>query len=145
MVTPHRKVPSSGSISPARIWNRVVFARELLPTKASLSPFLTIRSRSLKTCTPSTVLPSPFTSRMMSPHGRSGLNTTYGYLRDDTGMSSMVSFSRSFFLEVACFALEALEEKRCMNSFNSAALSWTFLLSSWRCFRFNWLAWYQKS
>ncbi len=67
---------------------------------------------------------------MMSPQGRSGLKTTYGYLREDTGMSSMVSFSRSFFLEVACFAFDALDEKRWMNSFSSAALSWTFLLSS---------------
>ena len=47
--------------------------------------------------------------------------------------------------EVACLALEALEEKRWINAFNSSALSDTLRFSFWRCFRFNWLAWYQKS
>ena len=33
-------------------------------------------------------------------------------LREETGISSTVIFSRSFLREVACLALEALEEKR---------------------------------
>jgi hypothetical protein len=44
-------------------------------------------------------------------------------------MSSMVSFSRRFFLEVACLALEALALKRWMNAFSSAALAVIFFLS----------------
>jgi len=46
------------------------------------------------------------------PEVRSVLNMIWGYLRDDTGISSRVSLSRSFLREVACLAWEALEEKR---------------------------------
>ena len=77
---------------------------------------------------------------MTSPQGRSALNTMNGYLREEIGMSSMVSFSSSFLREVACFALEALEEKRWMNSFSSFALAVTFLFRSCFCFRLSWLA-----
>ena len=84
-------------------------------------------------------------SRMTSPQARSGLKTTYGYLREETGISSMVSFSSSFLREVACLALEALELKRWMNSLSSLALSVTLRFSSCFCLRVSWLAWYQKS
>ena len=82
---------------------------------------------------------------MMSPQGRSGVKAMYGYLRDETGMSSSVSFSSSFFREVACRALEALALKRWMNAFRSLALAlvFAFSLCCWR--RCSWLAWYQKS
>jgi hypothetical protein len=49
-----------------------------------------------------------------------------GYFRDDAGRSSRVSFSRSFFLDVACLALEALDEKRWINSVSSLALAASF-------------------
>ncbi len=145
MVTPQRNEPLSGSSSPARIWKRVVRARPLPPTKAILSPLRTIRSRLFSTLTPSISFVSPVTSRMMSPHGRSALNMTCGYLRDETGMSSRVSLSRSFLREVACLALEALELKRWMNSFNSAVFSEILRFSFCFCLRVSWLAWYQKS
>ncbi len=126
MVTPQRKLPLSCSISPARIWKRVVFARLSSPTKAILPPLLTLREMLFRTGTPSISFPSPLISRIISPQGRSGLKSMNGYLRDETGISSMVSFSRRFFLEVACFALEALALKRWMNAFNSSALAVIF-------------------
>ena len=112
MVTPQRKPPLSGSSSPARIWNRVVLARLLPPTKAILSPLRTVRVRLLSTGTPSMALDRSVISRIMSPQGRSGLNATCGYFLEEIGISSSVSFSSSFLREVACLALEALELKR---------------------------------
>jgi hypothetical protein len=58
---------------------------------------------------------------------RSGLKAIQGYLRDETGISSRVIFSRSFFRDVACLALEALELKRRINAVNSLAFSVAFL------------------
>ena len=49
-------------------------------------------------------------------------------------MSSMVSFSKSFFLEVACLDLEAFELNLWINDFNSLARSVTFLFSFCFCF-----------
>jgi hypothetical protein len=82
---------------------------------------------------------------MTLPQGRSGLKATQGYLRDDTGMSSTVIFSKSFLRAVACLALEALDEKRCINSFSSATFAVAFLFSCCRWVSASWLAWYQKS
>ena len=140
MVTPQRKLPLSGSSSPARVWNRVVLARLLPPTKAILSPLRTVRLRSFSTERPSTALVRLVISRIMSPHGRSGLKATCGYFLEETGISSSVSFSRSFLREVACFALEALELKRWMNSFSSLALSVILRFSSCFCLNAIWLA-----
>ena len=128
-----------------RIWNRVVLANPQVPTKAIFSPLFTEKLRSLSTSTPSTCLHSPSTSRMTLPQGRSGLKATQGYLRDDTGISSTVIFSSSFLRAVACLALEALEEKRWINSFNSAAFADDLVFSRWRWVSTSWLAWYQKS
>ena len=73
------------------------------------------------------------------------MNRIKGYFLEETGISSTVSFSRSFFLEVACLDFEALEEKRRIKALSSLARSVTRLLSACFCFRFSWLAWYQKS
>jgi hypothetical protein len=79
-----------------------------------------VRERSWRRGRPSFFLERCEISRMMSPQGRSGLKVTKGYFLEETGRFSRESFSRSFFLEVACFALEALELKRWMKSFNCA-------------------------
>src|SRR3989339_348257 len=145
MVTPKVKEPLSGSISPARIWKRVVFERLFLPTKAILSLVFTVKLISFSTFSPSIVLVRFLTSRMTLPQGRSGLKAINGYLLEDTGISSKVIFSRSFFREVACFDLDALELNRWIKALSSLARSVSFLFSDSFCFRFNWLAWYQKS
>ena len=145
MVTPQRNLPVSGSSSPVRILNKAVFGTPLLPTKAILSPLWAVRLKSRSSSTSPADLQSPSISRITSPLGRPGLNTMNGYFLDEAGRSSMFSFSRSFFLEVACLALEALDEKRWMNSFNSLALVVSFRFWSCFCFKLSWLAWYQKS
>ena len=53
-----------------------------------------------------------------------------GYLLEDGLMSSIVSFSSSFFLLVACFDLLALAENLAIKSCNSFALASAFLLAS---------------
>src|SRR3989339_380189 len=145
MVMPKVTEPLSGSISPARIWKRAVLAWLFLPTKAILSLAFTVKLISFSTFSPSMVLVRFLTSRMTLPQGRSGLKEIKGYRLVETGISSMVSFSRSFFREVACFDLEALELNLWIKALSSLALSVTFLFSDNFCFRFNWLAWYQKS
>src|SRR5450756_1341071 len=145
MVTPQRKLPLSGSSSPTRIWKRVVRARELPPTKAILSPLRTIRSKLFNTLTPSISLVSPLIARMISPQALSGLKTTYGYFLDEVGMSSMVSLSSSFLRDVACLDLDALALKRWIKALSSSAFSDILRLSFCFCFKFNWLARYQKS
>ena len=82
---------------------------------------------------------------MMSPQGRSGMKLMYGYFREETGMSSRVSFSSSFFRDVACLDFEALALKRWMNAFRSLTLAVVLAFSFCFCRRCSWLAWYQKS
>ena len=86
--------------------------------KATLSSLSSLKDTLSKTLTPSTVLVKPSTSRTSFPISLSGVNPTYGYLLLDGCISSTCNLSNCFFLEVACFALEALELNLAMNSFN---------------------------
>ena len=61
VVTPHLYEPSSGSILPVRILNKVVVANSLEPTNAILSSLLTINDILSSTLTPSIVLEIPST------------------------------------------------------------------------------------
>ena len=80
-----------------------------------------------RTFTPSMVLDRFSTVSTSFPISRSGRKSIYGYLRLDGLMSSSSIFSRARFLEVACLDLEALAEKRWMNSCSSLIFS-SFLL-----------------
>ncbi len=60
-------------------------------------------------------------------------------------MSSNSIFSRARLREVACLDLEALAEKREMNSCSSLIFSSFFLLASFICLIRSWLDSYQKS
>ena len=77
-VWPHLTVPSSGSRSPVRIWNRAVWAFSLSPTKAILSPWPTMKLTLSSTFTPSMVLLTSVTKRMSLPTSRSGEKATQG-------------------------------------------------------------------
>ena len=67
------------------------------------------------------------------------------YTHLDGLISSNSIFSSARFLEVACFDLEALAEKREIKSCNSLIFSSFFLFASFICFINNWLDSYQKS
>ena len=68
-----------------------------------------------------------------------------GYLREDGLISSSVIFSNCFLREVACLDLEALAEKRAMNSCNSL-IFYSFLALALACnLAANWLDSNQKS
>ena len=97
--------------------NKVVIAISS-PINATLSSLSNLNDTLSKTLTPSTVLVNPSTSKTSFPISLSGVNPTYGYLLLDGCISSTSNFSNCFFLEVACFALEAFELNLAMNSFN---------------------------
>ena len=76
----------------------------------------------------------PSTSRICVPGSRSIEKMMPGYLRVEGVISSTFSFSSIFFLEVVCFDLATLAEKRRMNSsscffFSSAFIFW---FCAWR-------------
>ena len=95
-----------------------------------LSPFCTLK----ETFSKYPFLVSPSTVRMSLPISRSYLKSMKGYLRREGLKSEMVSFSSSFFLEVAWRDLLAFAAKRAMNSLSSAARCSAFLLASF-CWR----------
>ena len=130
VVTPHLYEPSSGSSSPARILNIVVFASSFPPTNAILSSWLTVNEILSSTFTPSMVFEMPSTKSTSFPISRSGRKSMYGYLRLDGRISSSWIFSRARFLDVACFDLEAFAEKRWINSCSSLIFSSFFLFAS---------------
>ena len=78
VVTPHLKLPSSGLISPIRIWNSVVMASSLSEINAILSPRRTMKDTLSNTFSPSMVLEMPRTSRISLPASRSCWNATHG-------------------------------------------------------------------
>ena len=86
--------------------------------KATLSSLSNLNVTLSKTLTPSIVFVNPSTSNTSFPISRSGVNPTYGYLLLEGCISDTSNFSSCFFLEVACFALEAFELNLAMNSFN---------------------------
>ena len=69
---------------------------------------------------------------------------SYGFLEEGL-KSSMVSFSSSFFLLVACFDFDAFAENLAMKSLSSFALCSAFLFWSFACLAISWLVSYQKS
>ena len=96
VVTPHLKVPSSGSSSSMRILNRVVMAISFSATKAILSPRFTRKDT--------------LSQHLHAVHGLGqalhrqdllarlpvhGLKPTKGYRREEAGISSTVSLSSS--------------------------------------------------
>ena len=101
MVTPHLKLPSSGSISPTRMRNSAVAPASLSPTKAILSPLRTVKVTLSSTFTPSTVLDRFSTVRMSLPASRSGSKPTKGYFRLEAGICSICMESSTFLRLVA--------------------------------------------
>ena len=82
---------------------------------------------------------------MSLPSSFSYLKSIYGYFLSEGLKSDMVSFSSSFFLEVAWRDFEAFAANRAMNSCSSLARCSFFLFWS-RCWRASsWLVSYQKS
>ena len=130
VVTPHLKVPSSGSSSPTRILKSVVFASPSVPTKATFSRGFIVNETLSRTFLSPIVLLIPVTVSSSLPTSRSGLNETKGKRRDETGISSILSSSRSFLRLVACFDFEAFALNRAINSCNSFFFCSAFLFCS---------------
>ena len=82
-MTPHLYVPSSGSISPAKILSNVVLAISLSPIKIALSLGFIVNETLSNTFSPSIVLDRFSTVNKSFPISRSGVNLTYGYLLED--------------------------------------------------------------
>ena len=142
---PHLYVPSSGSISPIRIWNSVVLASSLLPTNATLSSCPNVKEMLSNTFSPSMVLLSPSTVNTSFPISRFGRKSMYGYLRLDGCISSSWIFSNARFLEVACLDFEAFALNLEINSCSSLIFSSFFLFASFIWRMRSWLDSYQKS
>lgn len=75
VVIPHLNSPSSGSNSPAKILNRVVFASSFEPTNATLSFAFKINETLSKTLTPSTVFEILETVKISFPISLFGLKS----------------------------------------------------------------------
>ena len=73
VVTPHLNVPASASILPMRISKSAVLPTEFGPTKATLSPFLSVKLTLFNTFSPSIVFVRPLTCSSWSPASRSGV------------------------------------------------------------------------
>ena len=123
IVVPHTSSPLSGSISPAIIWNSIVFAISLSAKNAILSSCFTVNDTLSSTFTPSNVLLMFFTCRISFPGSLSGLKSTYGYFLFDGFISSSSIFSSVFFLDVACFDFDAFALNLAMKSCNSFIFS----------------------
>ena len=98
IVVPQTSSPSSGSISPAIIWNNTVFAFSLSAKNAILSFAFTVNDTLSNNFTPSTVLEIFLTCKISFPGSLSGLKSMYGYFLFDGFISSNSIFSRVFFL-----------------------------------------------
>ena len=144
-VWPHLTLPSSGSSSPMRILNIVVCASSFSPTKAILSFLPTMKETLSRSFTPSMVFDTSVTNRISLPTSRSRSKPTNGYRREDAGISSTESLSRSRRRDVACLLLALLAAKRAMKVWSSA------IFSSLRLFLLRMSCWmscedsYQKS
>ncbi len=57
-----------------RILKSIVLPSVFGPTKATLSPFLSVKLTFFSTCSPSTIFEMPSTVRSWSPASRSGVN-----------------------------------------------------------------------
>ena len=145
IVVPHTISPSSGSTSPAIIWNNNVFAFSLSASNAILSPCFTVNETLSNNFSPFTVLVIFLTCKISFPGSLSGLKSTYGYFLFDGFISSNSIFSRDFFLDVACFDFEAFAANLAIKSCSSFIFYSFFLLASFICFNANWLDSYQKS
>jgi hypothetical protein len=73
----------------------------------------------------------------MSPASLLCLKKIPGYFLLDAFICSISSFSKAFFLEVACLDFDAFALKRAIKSNNSAFLVSFFLFLSARCFNNN--------
>ena len=61
VVTPHLNLPESASMFPMRISKSAVLPTEFGPTKATLSPFLSVKLTLFSTFSPSIVFVRPLT------------------------------------------------------------------------------------
>ena len=98
-----------------------------------------------KTFFPSIVLVIFLSDKISFPGSLSGLKSIYGYFLLDGFISSSSIFSNDFFLEVACFDLEAFALNLAINSCNSLIFSSFYLFASFACFNASWLDSCQKS
>ena len=86
---------------------------------------------------PSIVLETFFTCNISFPGSLSGLKSIYGYFLFDGFISSSCIFSNVFFLDVACFDLEAFALNLAIKSCNSFIFSSFFLFCSLACYNAN--------
>ena len=75
IVVPQINSPSSGSISPAIIWKRTVFASSLSDKNAILSSLFTVNETLSNNFSPFIVLLIFFTSKISFPGSLSGLKS----------------------------------------------------------------------
>ena len=75
IVVPHTSSPSSGSISPAIIWNKTVFAISLSDKRAILSSLFTVNVTLSNIFSPFIVFEIFLTSRISFPCSLSGLKS----------------------------------------------------------------------
>ena len=119
MVVPHSNLPASGTVISLIASKKCVTADGSLLMKAIFSFLLTLKVTLSKRVLPSTVFFKFSTFKIWFPTSLSGWKMIPGYLRFEGSISSIVNFSKAFFLEVACLLLDALAENRAMKSISA--------------------------